>query len=209
MLLNGAPPPDHPRRCHGKIRRKHKRCGKWALKGRNYCQFCGGRSGRYSRVIKLPRFYAKELTGTLQEYVEASLGAAPHEQLNLFEELAIMRAAAAETVALFAAAQQSKDSDTRAAAAMLMQEALKHVVATCESAARIEAGSKDKISIHNIAHVVQQIVRIAYAVFGDEAEVKSFERQIRENVKIAGDKSGTDLTPDVDVGEMDETVPCS
>lgn len=159
------------------------------------------------RVKLLPRFYSKELTDTLRDYVEESLGSAPHEQLNLFEELAIMRATTAETIKLFSAAQQSSDQETRVAAAVLVQDALKSVVSTCEAAARIEASGKDKISVHSVAHVVGQIVRIAYAVFGNEAEVKVFETQIREEVKIIGEKSGTDLRPDVDVTSMDSTIP--
>lgn len=203
--IGGPPPPDHPRRCQCK-NRKRDRCRKWACVGSKYCK-THGRRGRYARIKKLPRFYAKELTATLQEYVEASLGTPSYEQLNLFEELALMRATASEAVKLFSAAQKSKNQETRVQAAMLVQEALKHVVTTCEIAARVDAAGKDKISVHSVEQVVQQIVRIAYEIFKNENEVRAFEKEIRTHVRIVGGTVGTSSTPDIDVSNMDDTVP--
>jgi hypothetical protein len=153
------------------------------------------------------------LTGTLSDYVEQCLELPPDEQLNLFEELAVMRGTVADSLKLYDLAQQvpgdtDKGRNTRLAASAILRESMADVAKLCESAARVERLAKDKLSVHNLAYVVSQVVRIAYHVFGDTPEkAREFEAKIREQVRVAADDEGTTLTPDQDVGEMDASVP--
>lgn len=208
-LLNGKPPEGHPRQCRVIVKKTGKRCHRWALRGIDRCQWHGGRQAqRGVRIHHLPRFYSKILGPTLSTAVEELLGVSPAEQTAVFEELALMRVAASESIKLYAAACSSEKSETRIAAAGLMQDALKEVVAIAESAARIEAAGKDKLSIHGLQHVVNQLIRLMYDACGDDHSdiAERFEESIRQSLRVPGEP-GTDLKPWEDVSEMDDTIP--
>jgi len=202
---------DHPRRCQARLKRKGgKQCGQWALEGVNYCKFHGGRLSQKKlrgevRISHLPKFYRNTLSKTLSQAVDEMLGVAPEDQLSLFEELAIMRTMAGDAIKLYTLAEQKGKKTIEAAE--LMRSALKDVVSVCESAARVSAMGKDKISIHDIQHIVNQIVRVAYSTLA-EKDARKFERAIKTQVKLpVKDNQGTELTPDKDVLEMDGTIP--
>jgi len=204
---------DHPRRCQAKFKRKPgKICRNFALRDSRFCKFHGGARdralGRGVRVNHLPRFYQNVLTKTVAQLVEDQLGASPNEQLQIYEELALMRVAASQAVRLYGAALELGKDDIINNASVLMRDALESVVDTCETAAKIEASAKDKFSIHSLQQVVNQIVRLAHEVFGDDqSKVEMFERLMRTKIKMPVGESGTTLTPDQDVTEMDDTVP--
>lgn len=156
----------------------------------------------------MPRFYSKYLTRTVQEAVEEALAVSPREQLQLFEELALMRDLAGQAVALYSAARETGKAEVMMQAGMLMQQHLKEVIATCESAARIDAAAKDKVSVHTLHHFVDQLVRVAFETFGDTDKAREFEFAIRTQIKLpSSGVNGTDITPDQDVTEMDRSVP--
>jgi hypothetical protein len=144
----------------------------------------------------MPHFYSQYLGGTLKDRFEACLKATPSEQVAVYEELALLRIASAEAVALFnGATQLPDDNDNKAAiltmATANMQDALHAVVKVCESAANIEAKAKDKVSVIAIMMIVEQVVRIAYDVLGDDMEkAERFEKMIRENVRLPGAAHG-------------------
>ena len=94
---------DHPRRCQCFIKRKGRQCGRWALVNSNYCQlqFVRRSAKRDVKVGHLPRFYSKVLSKTLASFIDDSLGSAPSEQMAVFEELALMRHAANQSVTLY------------------------------------------------------------------------------------------------------------
>lgn len=204
-FLQGAPAADSPHRCHAN-RRNGERCKKWSLTRSAYCQFHGGRRTANVNIGHLPVFYSKVLNQTLQDALKAAVETDPHEQLNLFEELALMRMTAADAVQLWGIASEKGSIDSRIAAGEIMKAALAEVVKTCEVAARVSATGADKVSVHNITHVVRQIVRIAFEVMGKE-EAQLFERLVRERVKVSTGTTGTTSTPDEDVAEMDGTIP--
>jgi hypothetical protein len=151
-------------------------------------------------------FYSKHLTGTLKAYVETCTGIDPNDQLSLFEELALVRHLAGDSIRLYQGAQQSGKPELLSGATALMREALSHVVKTCEAAARIDALAKDKISIHNLTFLVEQIVRIAFKTL-DEDDARRFEVMVRSEIRIQSGPDGTMLTPDMDVTAMDDTIP--
>lgn len=152
----------------------------------------------------MPRFYSHRLKGTLQDQVEILLGASPSEQLSLFEELALMRVTAAQVVALWGAAE---GTDAAPMAGVLMRDALKDVISTCQTAANIESQAKDKFSIHALHHIINQIVRIAYECFDEDPRAERFEQLIKEKIKMPIEQTGTLLTPDQDAVDMDDTIP--
>lgn len=205
-------PQDHDEyRCKAVPKNLGRRCGKIALKNSNFCQFHGGRNshGRTDAGVNMPMFYSKYLDASISDLVAAQMGSDPRETLNLFEELALMRLACGDAVALWTAAQQSTDSSKRVAASMIMADALKNVQQLCQAAASIESQGKDKFSVHTLRSIINQIVRIAYRVFEDDMEkAQAFEQMIADHVKLPSlGHEGTSLTPDMDVGEMDSSVP--
>jgi len=209
MPRGGKCPPDHPRRCKA-LRHDRSQCERYALKDSNYCSFHGGRRADKHRVRidHLPKFYSKRLGPTLTARLEELTGAAPSEQLSLLEELSLMRVLAGDTVALYDAAVGTEKTELVANAGMLLRDALRQVADMCEKAARVDALAKDKISIHHLSFVVNQIVRIAAEVFGDDTtRAAQFEQLIRERVRLPSIQQGTLLTPDADVVDMDSTIP--
>jgi hypothetical protein len=201
--------------CRAK-RRNGKKCRKPALKGSHYCQLHGGRSrGKTVKVAHMPRFYSKHLTKSLSDALEDLTSVSPNEQLSLFEELALVRDAAGQAVAMYSICKEAyeqepspKRGEILAAATMEMRGALDHVVKVCEAAARIDSQAKDKVSIHTLHFFIQQITRIAYDAFDDDPRARAFEELLRTRIKLpqAG-ADGTVLTPDMDVQTMDSTVP--
>ena len=208
-------PEGHPRRCQARLKRRGGvQCGRWALKTSNHCQFHGGRTREARGVVRtdhLPSFYSKALGGALSDLVASCLGEAPHEQLQLFEELQLMRVLAADTVTLWTAAKGCTGENApqmQANASALMCDALNQVRGMGESAARVYATSKGVVNVHDLALVVKQVVRIAHEVLEDEPELAAaFEKQVREEVRVSDETRGTTCTPDADVKGMDGTVP--
>jgi len=208
--LGGRAEPQH--QCKATRRRDGERCTKFRLRGSEYCQFHGGRSRKSKKLIQtghLPMWYKTVLNETLAQALEQATDAAPAEQLQIFEELALMRLAAKDAVALWSAAQESVNNETKAAAAEIMREALGAVVKTCDTAAKINAAATDKVSVHNIAHIVRQIVRIAHETMSDEKDALAFEAAVRDQIVIQTGPEGTTSTPDQTVEAMDDTVPAA
>lgn len=206
----------HPRRCQCRRKiwknRPHEeggdRCKRWAVKGRKYCKFHGGSRPVGQELMILPRFYSRHLTKTLEAFVNECLDADPSEQINLFQELALLRQSASHAVLLYGAAVDGVNitAETKLATAALMRDVLREVADMCAKAAQVDAAMRDKVSVHNLRHLVNQIVRVAY----DELtldDAKRFEKAIRERVRVTDEAAGTTVTPDQDARDMDATVP--
>ncbi len=208
--LQGKPPPQF--QCQ-RIKRDGLQCRRWRLKGYEYCEV--HRKGGHTikrKVDKLPVLYRYKLRETLQDKVSVLMGENPREALNLFEELALTRIAANQSVMLFDKAHDIENGEKRveavAACAAMMSECLKSVQSMCESAARIESQGKDKYSIHSIKVIVDQVVLICHRVFKDYPElVLEFQEAIKQHVRLPDESNGTSITPDQDVLDMDSTIP--
>ena len=221
------PIPGHDtRKCQARLTgwKAGRRCHAFHMKDRLFCWFHGGcrrtREGRdIVRISHLPRFYSRQLGKTLHEAVEEHLSAAPEEQINLFEELALTRVIAGDAVALYSAtceALKDKPADDKQAhaakdlAGSIVIDAMKHVSDVCTKAAQIEAQAKDKFSVHSVTHVVNQIIRVMYELCEPEHHdiAVKFEHAVRTQVKLPRiTTDGTELTPDEDAVAMDATVP--
>lgn len=210
----GAPPIDAPYRCQAK-RKSGKPCMQYALKGSNYCQFHGGRRPAGTRINHLPRIYSRVLNKTLGDLFEEFLNQDPSEQITLFEELALMRATSLDAIRLWSKAHEhevteknhDKIMELRLTAGNIMRDCLKDVQSMCESISNIDAKAKDKISAHQLLYVINQIIRMAHESFGNDPRVHLFEKLIRERIKVHAGEGGTNLTPDQDVLEMDDSIP--
>lgn len=222
----GSPPNDSRShmRCQRILWKNGERCGHWAMRGSRWCTKHGGRreaarkkSPRLYRIAKMPRAYSKYLTRTLSEALEEQTGVNPQEQLQLYDELALIRDSAGQAVKLYGAARQASEEDPTSLkkqefvfqAGAIMREQLKEVISACEAAARLENSAKDKISIHQLHFFIQQIVRAAYNVLGDDVEtVRKIEHSIKTTIRLPSSGiEGTVVTPDMDVNAMDESVP--
>lgn len=201
---------DHPRRCQARTK---KPCRMYACRDSRFCPRHGGKKNSYRdgvRVAHLAKFYSRHLTGTLKDYVESVLGESPESQLNLFEELAIFRHTTCEAIKLYDLAQASDKPETRMAAAVMVREQLAEVGELAERAARVEAAMRDKVSVHNLQYLVNQLTRIMHDVCEkhDRRDIaEEFERLVSDRVKVAGTVQGTTLTPSQDVREMDDLIP--
>jgi hypothetical protein len=221
--INGGHPANHPRRCVGRCRRTNKRCRNLALKGVTRCRYHQGTLQQ--KQIKKPRLNTlakryKVLAGALADYVSECIEQPPHEQLALWEEIALTQHVAEQTIALYQKAVKNtslavdKKQELVLATGALMKDALRDVADLCKRAAEIQQVTKDNISVHYIGFIVSQITRIIAAKLDDNnthltnAEIcESITTAIREQVKIPGQVNGTAITPDMDVMEMDNTVP--
>lgn len=211
--FKGAPPEGHARQCK-RVLRSGNRCRKWALTGKDNCQFHGGRRKSHVRNHHLPMFYSKYLTQTLNEAVEAQLEMSSDEQLSLQEELALMRVSSCDAVKLFSDAKSLPDAhpdklELVTAATAEMQASLQAIAAMCKDAVSIEAARRDLITPMHLKLVVNQLVRLLYVVCGVEHEAiaREFETKVETELRLPSDTKGTDLTPEKDVQEMLNTVP--
>ena len=211
--------------CQGKIprgplSRRGKQCKTPAMEGFLYCRE-HVTQGLYRNTVKMPGIYDRVLTRTLAESIAALQAEPPAKQMQIFDELALMRDVAAEAVKLYsvareAAAQQPdnmKLTEQVLSTGAVMREHLNEVVRLAEVAGRIEQQAKDKISIPQLYFFVDQLVHAIYvALDGDVVLAKQIERTIKETVLLpsvtAGNSDkGTLLTPDMDVQSMDAMVP--
>ena len=101
----------------------------------------------------------------------------------------------------------------------LMKDFLFDVQKMCDSAARIEASSKDKLSITFLGHFIKQVLMCAYEAFEgkvDQSILDDFEERLKTQIRLPdyiqakggdGTPVGTEITPDQDVMDMDATIP--
>ena len=170
----------------------------------------------------LPVFYGHSLSLTLKEAVTQQMSADADQQTQLFEELALMRVYASRFVALYAAAVETGNEAKIMLAGETMREALESVAQMCERAHKIREKQKDRFSMHDVDHIVDQIVVIHHEVADDyQARTKAgltngdylemaakFEEAVREGLVMPNAAvKGTTLHPDQTAAMFDATVP--
>jgi glutamate-1-semialdehyde aminotransferase len=167
-------------------------------------------------------FYEKNLSATLRETVLAHLEPDLDQQTSLLEELALMRVYASRFVSMYAAAVEAGNEAKIMLAGEGMREALESVASMCERANKVREKQKDRFSIHDVDHIVQQIVHIFHDVSRDyEGRSKHgltnksyielaaiFEKAIAEGVVMPNaEVKGTLLHPDETAAKFDLTIP--
>lgn len=207
---------DHPRRCQH-VKKNGQRCRKWAVKDMTVCRTHGGwrkdlNKGRQGvRINHLPEFYKGRLSKTLQEHIDSQLNADVDEQLNLLQELALMRSLCGDALEMHRLAEEKGKDDLKLNAAVLIRDALNEVRVMCDTAVKVETARKDSVSPLKLKQIVHQIVRIMYEVCGDEHEhlARDVEEKVRDQIRVPADITGTDLDPTQDVQRMIDSVPYS
>jgi hypothetical protein len=164
-----------------------------------------------------PSFYANFLKPALRESLNYLAAASPQEQLNLYEELQLVRSVAGHAVQMYAEAVEllaAAPLDIRVRAMVFetgeaMKSHLRDVVDIAEKIARIENGAKDKVSIAQLHFFLDSILRCSHQVYADDEEkALQFAELIRTQIKLPQvGITGTTLTPDLDVLAMDASVP--
>jgi hypothetical protein len=165
----------------------------------------------------MPKFYGKYVTKTLGDMLDQCLEQNPKDQLQLFEEVALIRDVAGQAVALYSAAKELADAhpgdakkrDLLMQAGEVMKMQISEVVKTCEAASRVANAASDKVSIHQLHFFVEQVTRCAYEAFGNDPRAEDFRQRMLTQVRLPVDagSTGTCVTPDMDVMGMDGSVP--
>lgn len=169
-----------------------------------------GHRGRY-----LSRFYLKQLRPTLAAKIEevvSEMGSL--DNLDLTEELALMRVTAGDAVEEYAKvlelAPGDKATELKLLTGQMMSSKLREVADMAAKAGDMQE-LKTRLSgafSGAMASVISAIAHAAWETWGDDYRVKEFEELIRTKLAVKGiEAEGTSLTPDRDVIMMDETVP--
>ncbi len=216
--FKGPPPADHERRCKANRRRERERCKKWALKGSDYCQFHGGRR-RVIRRNTMSKRYAKFLGETLRDKIEELASVPHHEQVSLYDEIAVARLAAVQALKLAEPVLNGEvnvKAEVKALAIECLREAMNHVRDMVVSAAKVETASGSKVSLRVVDLLIMQVIKAIHDVCPDKDVADKIAEHIRDNVRLpTGETSdvgapsiidGVESTPDMMVLEMDESV---
>lgn len=213
--LRGAPPDGSPYQCQAKSMHTGQKCRKWALKGRNYCQMHGGRNAK--KKTSLGFIYTGQLGPKLSDRMNRLLQQSHEEQVQLYEELALMRVAAQEAVRIVSATLEKPGISPHVVqlAFGVMTEALGQVRDFALAVSKIEKETEDKVSIRVIDLFIVQVMSAIRRVCGDDSDIVArIRREIDDTVRIPEDIDkdagsligGTYYTPDQLAAAMDASV---
>lgn len=216
--LHGAPPEGHERQCQARSMVTKRRCRRWALTGRDFCQCHGGRRALAHRR-GLPKHYTKHLGETLRSRIEGLADESHEEQVQLYEELAISRVMLEQALKLAEPVLMNgadMDARTKMLAMSMLGDAIAGVKELVLACSRIENDAKERVSIRVLDLFVLQVMRAIYRVCGDDsATAEKIEYELRDSVSLpSGDQplelpevEGTTLAPSDDVvREMDDVT---
>ena len=211
----GGPPPEgHERQCRAQSRGTRRRCRKWAIRGRDYCEFHGGRAS-LTRMGRLSSFYRKHLGPTRKAVVDALCSEPQNEQGQVWEEIALARAMALQAIKLAEPVLdgRAKGQEASQLAVSVLAQALSSVRDLCLAASRIEKDASDKVSLATVRVFIDQVnAAVARACGEDVVTAGKILEEISRSVRVPSAESaanvvlGTEVTPDSAVGMMDDSV---
>jgi len=151
--------------------------------------------------------YSRHLSETLSAKLDEFLSAPHHEQLALYEELAVARAQALDALKMWDAATGSKPQ-IQAMATAVVRDALEFVKDMVLATSRVEKDAEDKVSVRVLDLFIEQVLRCVSTHVDDET-MELIDAEVKKYVRFPDDDSsrlaaGTTLTPDEVVQEMDE-----
>lgn len=205
----GGPPSGQEFRCQA-LTRRGPQCNCYRKKDRLYCQFHGGNRKQVS--TRNMGIYSKHLGETLSRQLDQLLGEPVHEQIALYEELALARIQALDAAKLYELSLGPRvTAETKAMAAGVLSEAMSKVRDMAMAISRIERETEDKVSVRVIGMIVNQVVRAVQSVTGENAELfAQLEEAIRKTVRLPtrsaltiGDSA---LAPGATAAEMDKVT---
>lgn len=233
-IAGRLPPADSSYRCQGTIRNGAnigQQCSRWAVRGGRFCPKHGGcrenngvhhrRTDRTKRLRRhhrindkaLPEVYSKYLSNKLTERLEELAGVP--DELDLTEELRLMRSVAVDAAQLYDVAINVDDAqpgalEMRMSAGEILRDAIDGVGQTVERVIKAQKDRRETLTVQSLHVVVTQIVERMYDELGDSVDPQIIRRladSIRD-VRLPSDEiQGTALTPDQDAREMDATIP--
>lgn len=167
----GAPEGAHKNRCQGKNRNKEQ-CGQWALRGKDYCKWHGGRAQLVKRRRPMS-IYSRRATGKLKDVLE-ELAANPDERMSLSGEIDVARSMALKAFDLLNAATNGKSKKkkeegaegngvtekSKTAAMRLMQQSLKDLSSLIDKQAKVTALLDRTLDVEQIGFIREQIIQI-------------------------------------------------
>jgi hypothetical protein len=173
----------------------------------------------------LPVAYSKYLGDTLAERIKELAEQPPEEQLDLSEDLALVRITARDAAIMYDALYAQELSDVtegttktrlleaRLAAGQILRDALKQVADMCEQYVRVAyAPNRATVGVTNINLVVGQLMQEAHEVFGESPEMIAKVMELADRAKrirLPNEDQMTTITPDMDVLAMDKTIPAA
>ena len=154
----GAPPEGHVRRCQAKVRHEHRQCGRWALKGRNYCKLHGGQQPLYE-----VGYYSRNAGKRLADKLDALASMDPDERNSLTEEIDLNRLLAERALKAFEATHygdKEVSEKLKALAAQNLRDALQDVTEVVAKSAIIRSRSAEVVGIEDLGFIIHQIKKI-------------------------------------------------
>lgn len=164
----------------------------------------------------MPSFYSQHLAKTLRERLDGLMDQPHQEMLTLFEELALVRATACETVRMASMVLDTPKVtiEGKQLALAAIRDACNSVSEMVEKLVKVESSMGDQVSINVIDLYVKQITRAVYRACGPENEavahrIKAEVEKITysgagKSKKVSMQKVvGTSITPDRAVLDMD------
>lgn len=161
--------------------------------------------------------FTKYLGLTLKAKIEELTSESHHDQINLYDEIAIARLAAVQALKL-AEPVLNGTVDVKPEVTMLaldcLRESMNHIRDIVIAAAKIEAAAGGKVSLRVIDLIVIQVIKAIHDVCPNVELADKIEKQIRDTVRLPSENApvdgviavGVESTPEVMVMEMDQSV---
>lgn len=153
----GRAPEGHPRRCQGYNWFKAQ-CGRWAMRGSNYCPKHGGRRKRICGYMG--QHYSRHAGAKLKTILQQLQEDRPDERLSLEDEVDLARATTLRSIKLWEAAEESDNDEARGLATALVRDSINHVSNVVKNAAQVSALTKQTIKVGDVGYVIAQVTRI-------------------------------------------------
>lgn len=154
--------------------------------------------------------YEKGMSDALKDFVGGELDKDPDEQVSLKEELALMKHVCLQGVALYDMSAKVGTKEALAAGQILKQS-LQDVANLTVLAQKVDLNASKHITAASLQFMIENVVKIMYdhlrPLGGAGIEIgQRIEEEMRKKINVE-DLSGTTITPDRDVIDMDDSIP--
>lgn len=182
------------------------------------------------REISNPKgAYTKLLSESLKTFVHSQMEKPPETQVEVFEELALVRHSAAGVVEMYSKAcekleevknnpdsskeEKAAAAEFRFAAAAMLQKELFAVTNIAKTASSIQSAATNQLSLSAMEGIVNTIIEIIFESLRMEknglAIAARIEQKINSQVNLSVDRGTVKLPSDDLVSLMDKSIPMS
>lgn len=152
--------------------------------------------------------------GSLRDSLVSQLSSDYDSQLNVYSEIALLRALAAQAVQEYNKHHEAyckNPSDPKAfaccqVAAQLMTEALQNVVDACGKGQRINSRTRERFDLNDMKRIMSQIALIVEK-HSSPNQARLINNDLKQQVMELESEVGTLLHPDDVAREFDASVP--